>query len=181
MCALASRGRTRRHTRKAARATFRLPVSLCFVTPLRMKSTLKACLCGTGTGRSVPMSEEEDRWSGYSSEATPQRPPSAALPDRMFYSPPSSLSCVANAWWGHFKYIIVTATVITLTMYSIIIAMKNKCAQGLTRDVFELHGQSEVNTNFVYFLFSGGLHARSHLRSPQHVPIFDYLPRHGTI
>lgn len=110
----------------------------------------------TGTSRSALLKEEDDRLSGYSREPTRQRPPSAAPPDRMFYSPPSSLSCVSSAWWGHFKYVIVAATVVTLTMYSIIVAMKNKCAQGLTRDVFELHGQSEVITNIMYFFFLEG-------------------------
>ena len=77
-------------------------------------------------------------------DASHSRPPSAAAPDGLFYSPPSSLSVVVEAWWGHLKYIIVGCTFLAVTLYSIMYSMKAKCAQGLTRDVFETEGQSEV-------------------------------------
>ena len=74
----------------------------------------------------------------------------AAKPDDMFHSAPSALSEVTAAWWGHFKYISVFAVLVTLVLYSIIRSIKEKCAQGLTRELFETHGQSEVRFFFFF-------------------------------
>ena len=75
----------------------------------------------------------------------------AAKPDRMFDSPPSALAEVSAAWWGHFKYIIVGALLITSVLYSIIHSIKEKCSQGLTLEVFKTQGQSEVRFFLLFF------------------------------
>jgi hypothetical protein len=59
--------------------------------------------------------------------------------------------------WGHFKYLIVAAVAVTMVLYSIVTAIKTKCAVGLTRDLFELEGQGAVRTiphfAFAFILF----------------------------
>jgi hypothetical protein len=71
-----------------------------------------------------------------------------AAPVEEFRSEPSALVVVAAAWWGHFRYIVVAAAIVTLMLYSVMHAIKAKCSQGLTRDVFELHGQTEVRSPY---------------------------------
>jgi len=72
-------------------------------------------------------------------------PVNPAPPDAMFRSEDvNALRVSAAAWLGHMKYIVVACAAVTMTLYSVIHAVHAKCSRGLTLDVFELEGQTEI-------------------------------------
>ena len=72
-------------------------------------------------------------------------PVNPAPPDAMFRSEDvNALRVSAAAWLGHMKYIVVACAAVTMTLYTVIHAVHAKCSRGLTLDVFELEGQTEI-------------------------------------
>ena len=79
-----------------------------------------------------------------------RRVPEAAPPDAMFHSKrTSSLRAVTNAWWSHMKYILPFSIGVIMILYSLMYYAHAKCTASLTREAFELGGQSEITRRWM--------------------------------
>ena len=73
----------------------------------------------------------------------------ASAPDAMFHPKPSALVPTIQMWWSHMKYILLFALAVTSVLYLVVYSATRECSRGLTRDVFETHGQTEITRRWM--------------------------------
>ena len=78
------------------------------------------------------------------------RVPEAAPPDQMFHTKrTTSLREVTNAWLSHMKYILPFSIGVIMVLYTLMYYAHAKCTATLTREAFELGGQTEITRRWM--------------------------------